>query len=333
MPQVGWIALFQAEILREWNQLDAAQALISEAIELCQQVESIATLLFLFWVYAIQMRIYLSRTEMDAARSALEQLKQVRTRLNQPTSSYSQALFTTVDQVRLWLACGEIDQATHWVKELDMREQSSTPFGREREEVAHVRVLLATAQPDGALQRLVPVLHRATEGQRWGHVIETRLLQALAYHMLQQETQALDALSEALRLSKLEGYIRSFVDEGAPMEALLYQLRRRTGKHGLTPYLDRLLAAFQQKSMAQVQTAEPAKAKAQPLPEPLSERELQVLQLLACGASNQEIAQELVIALDTVKRHVSHIFAKLGVNNRVQAVRQARALGLLDEES
>ncbi|HEX3641313.1 MAG TPA: LuxR C-terminal-related transcriptional regulator, partial [Ktedonobacteraceae bacterium] len=72
--------------------------------------------------------------------------------------------------------------------------------------------------------------------------------------------------------------------------------------------------------------------KAQPLPEPLSERELQVLQLLARGASNQEIAQELVIVVDTVKRHVSHIFSKLGVKNRVQAVEQARALGLLSEE-
>ena len=72
--------------------------------------------------------------------------------------------------------------------------------------------------------------------------------------------------------------------------------------------------------------------KAQPLPEPLSERELQVLQLLAHGASNQEIAQELVIVIDTVKRHVSHIFSKLGVQNRVQAVRQARELGLLSEK-
>jgi LuxR family maltose regulon positive regulatory protein len=184
-----------------------------------------------------------------------------------------------------------------------------------------------------ALKLLEPVLVRATAGLRRGHIIEIRLLQARAYQIRQEETQALDALSEAFRLSEPEGYIHSFVDEGAPMEALLYQLRRRTGKHGPTPYLDRLLAAFQQKSMAQMQTAEPAKAKAQPLPEPLSERELQVLQLLAYGASNQEIAQELVIVIDTVKRHVSHIFAKLGVNNRVQAVRQARELGLLDEES
>ncbi|HEY4037107.1 MAG TPA: LuxR family transcriptional regulator, partial [Ktedonobacteraceae bacterium] len=226
--------------------LDAAQAVIEEAIELCKQAESIASLLVLFWVYAIQVRIFLSRTEMDAACSALQQLKQVSMRLNQPTSSYFHALFTTVDQVRLWLACGEVDQATHWVEELDIREQSSTPFGHEREEVACARVLLATAQPDGALQRLVPVLQRAAEGQRWGHVIEIRLLQALAYHMCHKERQALDILSEAVRLAEPEGYIRSFIDEGALMEHLLSRLREEHGRYGPTPYLDTILAAFSQ---------------------------------------------------------------------------------------
>jgi LuxR family maltose regulon positive regulatory protein len=133
-----------------------------------------------------------------------------------------------------------------------------------------------------------------------------------------------------VRLGEPEGYIRSFVDEGVPIEALLYQLRKRDRKSGPTPYLDTLLAAFQQESEAHVQVGE--QTKAYQLPEPLSERELQVLQLLARGASNQEIAQGLVITIDTVKRHVSHIFSKLGVKNRVQAVRQARELGLLGEE-
>jgi len=148
--------------------------------------------------------------------------------------------------------------------------------------------------------------------------------------MLQQETLALDALSQAVCLAEPEGYIRSFVDEGALMEALLYRLRKRNRKDGPTSYLDTLLAAFQQESMTRVSVEEAAKEHL--LPEPLSERELQVLQLLARGASNQEIAQDLVIVVDTVKRHVSHIFSKLGVKNRVQAVGQAKVLGLLDEE-
>ncbi|HEX3640977.1 MAG TPA: LuxR family transcriptional regulator, partial [Ktedonobacteraceae bacterium] len=116
--------------------------------------------------------------------------------------------------------------------------------------VAYVRVLLATAQPDGALQRLGPVLQRATDGQRWGHVIEIRLLQALAYQLVQEETQALAALSEAVRLAEPEGYVRSFIDEGLPMEALLSRLHEEHGIYGPTPYLDTVLAAFSQHSTA-----------------------------------------------------------------------------------
>ena len=142
-------------------------------------------------------------------------------------------------------------------------------------------------------------------------------------------------LSEAVRLGEPEGYIRSFVDEGAAMAELLCKLREMQRKVGPTPYLDQVLAAFpkvsqtpasQTKSMLKQTTV-------QSLLEPLSERERQVLQLLAQGRSNQQIAQTLVIAIDTVKRHVSHIFSKLGVTNRVQAVKQAHDLGLLDEQS
>ena len=231
------------------------------------------------------------------------------------------------------MACGELDRATHWLEQVDLRKRHGTLFAREREEVACGRVLLAQKQPALALQRLSPVLQRAVEGQRWGHVIEMQFLQALAYQMCHQEKQALDALLQAVRLAEPEGYIRSFVDEGAPMETLLSQLRQEQGKARPTPYLDTVLAAFPQQNKEYAHQPKRAgeHSKAQPLREPLSEREREVLQLLARGASNLEIAQELVIVVDTVKRHVSHIFAKLGVQNRVQAVRRAQELGLLDE--
>jgi len=250
--------------------------------------------------------------------------------MNQPHFLYHSSFYTTVDQVRLWIACGELERATRWVKQLDRGARCSSPFAHEREEVASVRVLLANKQPAFALQRLSPVLQRTAAGKRWGHVIEVRLLQALAHQMNREEEQALAALQEAVRLGEPEGYIRSFPDEGTPMEALLYQLRKRDRKHGPTLYLDRVIAAFQQENRAHRHTGEHPKVQA--LPVPLSEREIQVLQLLARGASNQEIAQELVIAVDTTKRHVSHIFSKLGVPNRVQALKQAQALGLLNQE-
>jgi len=330
LPNVGWPTVVQAEILREWNQLNTALSLAEEGISLYKQTASMSWFALLLCGYSVLLRVCLSRGELDKVRSAFQQIEDIGMRMNRHVYIDTHSRFTTVDQVRLWLACGELDRATRWAEELDRGGRYGTPFAREREEVARVRILLATIQPTVALQRLEPVLQRAAAGQRWGHVIEIRFLQALAHQMCQEEMLALDTLSEAVRLGEPEGYIRSFVDEGTPMEALLYRLRKRERKSGPTPYLDKLLAAFQQESMAHVRGGESTKV--YQLPEPLSERELQVLHLLARGASNLEIAQELVIAIDTVKRHVSHIFSKLGVQNRVQAVRQARELCLLDEE-
>ena len=166
-------------------------------------------------------------------------------------------------------------------------------------------------------------------------MLEIHLLQALAYQKLHEEPQSLAALSEAVHLGEPEGYIRSFVEEGAAMAELLCKLREKQGKVGPTPYLDQVLAAFPKASQTPASRAKSMvkQTTVQSLLEPLSERELQVLQLLAQGRSNQQIAQELVIALDTVKRHVSHIFSKLGVTNRVQAVKQAREHALLDAQS
>src|SRR5258708_7037058 len=169
LPRIGWPTLFQAEVLREWNQLDAALSLAEEAIKLCQQLEWTHSLIYLCHGYAILLRVFLSRGDLDAARSALQQFEHMNMKINQSFSSYCYAFFTTVDQVRLWLACGELARATSWAQELDVRQRHGTPFAREREEVACTRVLLAQAQPQLALQRLEPMLERATAGKRWGH--------------------------------------------------------------------------------------------------------------------------------------------------------------------
>jgi LuxR family maltose regulon positive regulatory protein len=333
LPDIGFPALLQAEVLREWNELETAQSLATEGISLCEQATSLLSLANLYTGYAVLIRLYLSCGDLEAAREAFQQFERLGMSLNQPWRIHIHSLFTTVDQVRLWLACGELEQATRWAEELDVRKQSLTPFARERQDVARARILLAKDQPMAALQRLDPVCQRATTGQRWAHVIEIRLLQALAHQMLDEEPQALAALTEAVHLGEPEGYLRSFVEEGEVMRVLLCKLREKQRKVGATPYLDHVLAAFPKPSqMSPSPSKRRAKqTQAQPLLEPVSERELQVLQLMAKGASNQEIAQELVIAVDTVKRHVSHIFAKLGVHNRMQAARQAQVLGLLNE--
>jgi LuxR family maltose regulon positive regulatory protein len=329
ISEVSWPAFWQAEVLREWNQLDRLQESVEEALLLCHN-SSIAVLIYILYGYTLLLRIHLSRGDLEMARSAFQECERISTSMSQHVYLLGGSNFTIVDRVRFWLASGELDRATRWVEQLESEERRVAPFTHERQEVACARIHLATNQPNLALQRLEPVLERATAGKRWRHVIEIRLLQALAYNMQQEETQALDALSQAVRLAEPEGYIRSFLDEGTPMATLLSRLRKRDQKRGPTAYLDILLAAFEQEGKAHVQLVK--QTKASHLPAPLSKREREVLQLLAQGLSNQQIAQELVITLDTVKRHIRHIFSKFGVCNRLQAANKAKELYLLDDE-
>ncbi|MBN1886554.1 MAG: hypothetical protein JW850_01135 [Thermoflexales bacterium] len=131
----------------------------------------------------------------------------------------------------------------------------------------------------------------------------------------------MDALERALALAEPQGYVRTFVDEGPSMARLLYQAAGR----GAPEYTGRLLAAFGQPSGEQPGLA----AKQRGLVEPLSERELDVLRLIAEGLSNRDIAARLVISLSTVKGHTSQIYGKLAVHNRTQALAKARGLGIL----
>ena len=252
LPEVGWIIFCQAELLRERNELASARSLATEAISLCEQSVAVASLTFLIWGYAVLIRVCLACGDLDTACTFLQQAEQIGQSINQPAYLYHYSCFTTVDQVRVWLACGELDRATHWAEQLDlMQQQHHTSFVRERQEVARARILLAQNQPAAALQRLVPVHKRATVGQRWGHVLEIRLLQALAYRKLNEEPQALAAISEALRLGEPEGYIRIFVDEGAPVADLVSRLREQQCQIGPTLYLDTLLAAFARENKRQ----------------------------------------------------------------------------------
>ncbi len=248
LPEMGWITFCRAEILRERNQLTSAYALATEAISLCEQPVSLITLFLLYWGYAVLVRVCLSCGDLNAACTFLQQAEQIGQLMSQLAYLHQHCHFTLVDQVRLWLACGDLKQATCWAEQLDLREQHFTSFARERQQVARARVLLAQNQPAAALQRLELALQRATAGQRWGHVIEICLLQALAHQKLNEEPQALAALSEAVHLGEPESYIRSFVEEGASLAELLSRLRQEQRHNGPTPYLDMLLAAFAQES-------------------------------------------------------------------------------------
>ncbi len=173
------------------------------------------------------------------------------------------------------------------------------------------------------MQLLERLLEDAEARARRGSALEILLLRALAFAAEAHRTQALTSLERALLLSEPGGYIRLFIDEGEPILALLRQAHAR----GIAPgYVATLLSAFGE---LEARASLLRTSRADSLVEPLSERELAVLRMLVAGLSNAAMAQELVITVGTVKRHVNSIYTKLGVTSRTQAVARAHALQLL----
>jgi LuxR family maltose regulon positive regulatory protein len=174
---------------------------------------------------------------------------------------------------------------------------------------------------------LARLLTAAEAGEWTDSVIEILLLQALAHQACGDIPQALPTLERALLLAEPEGYVRLFVDEGAPMRQLL---SAASARGTITDYTAKLLAAFIAEQPINVgKSYPPAAPAAQPLIDPLSQRELEVLHLIAQGFSNQEIGARLFLAVDTVKGHNRRIFDKLQVQRRTEAVAKARSLNLL----
>jgi len=178
---------------------------------------------------------------------------------------------------------------------------------------------LSRRQPDKALALLGHALQSAQAVGRLGNAIHILAVQAIAYHAQGQSEQALARMEQAMEMAEPEGYVRVFVDQGAPMARLL---RRMLTRSSTSEYVRRLLEALGES----VTIAPPIAGQ---LIEPLSQRELEVLRLIIDGATNQEIAHELVLTVNTVKRHISNIFGKLHVSNRAQAIARAHELNIL----
>jgi LuxR family maltose regulon positive regulatory protein len=242
-------------------------------------------------------------------------------------------------KARVWVAQGRLDEAQGWAREQGLTVENDLCYLSEFDHITLVRVLLARYQRDradgsisGAVGLLERLLKAAEEGGRNGSVIEILVLQAMVYHAQGDLPAALLPLRRALALAEPEGYIRMFLDEGSSMMQLL---REASARKIMPGYTDKLLAAFEAE-MRPVPAASPGKSEdkpdhppAQPLIEPLSQRELDILNLIAQGLSNRVIGERLFLALDTVKGHNRKIFDKLQVQSRTEAIARARELGLL----
>jgi LuxR family transcriptional regulator, maltose regulon positive regulatory protein len=222
-------------------------------------------------------------------------------------------------RARLLLAQGDLASAARWTDKRGLGPDDQPGYPREPEYLVLARVLLAGGQADRALGLLARWHALAAAQERAGSVIELQALQALAQAARGDHAAALATLAEALRLGATEGYLRVFVDEGRPMATLVGKLL--AGRHQTRPtvddavpldYLSRLVAAFERAGLALRPPTRLGAVVVAGLLEPLSARELEVLGLLAAGHTNQEIAQELVVTVETVKSHVGHLLDKLG---------------------
>ncbi|MBK8986237.1 MAG: helix-turn-helix transcriptional regulator [Chloroflexi bacterium] len=273
-----------------------------------------------------QARLKEAQGDLDGALALLDEAERVTIRTPLPDVRPIAAL-----KVRVWLKQGRLAEALGWAREQELSVDDIIGYTREFEYITLARIRIAAGKSDreaGSLDEAIRLLGRllqaAETGGRLGSVIQILLLQALTFQAQDNLPHALAALERALALAEPEGYVRIFVDEGEAMRLLL-EKQSRHRDHPLSGYVDKLLAAFTQPAAA------PTSASSQQKPdmmEPLSERELEVLKLLRSDLSGPEIAQQLIVSLNTLRTHTKNIFNKLGVNNRRTAVRRAEELDL-----
>ena len=314
-----------AQVLYERDEVAAALDHATRGVTLCQQLTFTAPL-----ATGLATLAWIRQAQGDAAgaRAAMEEAGQAA-----PGPGVAGLLNPVPAQrARLQLAQGDVGAAARWAQQRGLGPDDEPGYPREPEYLVLARVLLAQDRPGAALA-LLGRLHAAAVSQdRAGSVIEIGALRALALAAAGEETAAVDALAGALTLACPQGYVRVFADEGPPMAALLgalvaAQRAEQAAARGVPlGCLARVLGAFGEKPAG---AGRGAAAVVPGLVEQLTPRELEVLALLAAGAPNPRIAGQLVVSLDTVKKHVSHLLGKLGAANRTEAVTRARQLGLI----
>ncbi|PYI56122.1 LuxR C-terminal-related transcriptional regulator [Paenibacillus flagellatus] len=299
-----------ARLSYEWNDLDAALRHAELGVGLANRFD-------------------------QSDRVAAGELMIARVKLAQGETDEAAALLEKVDHDARRLPFANVQRPIAAVRSLALLRQGS-PEGAARLAREHdlpvslARVRLAQGDPSAALAALAPLIERA-EASGWeDERLRATVVQAVALYAHGEPDEAFKALAEALAAARPGGFVRTFVDEGAPM----YRLLREASARGTMPdYAGKLLAAFGAEFPAAEAEDEAARRSSarpeRPLVEPLSERELEVLRLVAQGLSNREIGEKLFIALSTVKGHNRIIFDKLQVKRRTEAVALARSMGLL----
>ena len=329
VPTLGMLYAYLGQVRCELGDLDSAEQYLRQALELGEQSGYVEVLATTYWALA---GLHRAQADVLAGLSMIERAIE---------SAYERRLtvmrrLLLAERAGLLVSLHRLEDAESWAREHRVGEAVDFGLPHERECLSLARLRLARGEAAEASNLLARLLGPAEAAGRIGLVIKILALQALAYHEGGQLTLALSALERALVLGEPEGYIRTFADHGEPMGTLLRQVATR----GSAPaYVTRLLAAIASTGgVADVATSHPASASERVAElrrqgvEPLTPREVEVLHLLAGGASNQGIARALTVSEGTVKAHISHILGKIGAHNRTEAVARARQLGFLDQQ-
>ncbi len=313
-PLAGKLYAGLGKLAYERNQLNDAEQYIRQCIGISQQwgdgdLEAIA--------FAMLARLEQARGNPEDAHEAMRQAERLASEHPLSPGRNTQLMG---ELGRYWLAQGNLEKPSQLIQKgaLSIKDEITTQ--REPEYLLLLRTLLAKKDHEAALALSKSLLKQTEPAGRLGAVIETLVLRALAFQGRKDPGQALNALERALALAQPEGYVRVFLDEGEAMTRLLCQVQSRQPGSGYAATLLSIIgktSAMTQPSM-------------QLLSEPLTAREVEVLKLIEAGCSNQDIAEQFVISIPTVKRHISNIYAKLGVKSRTQAVAIGKELKIFE---
>ena len=320
IPYASSASISLANILREWNELDAARSHLEEGIEIglaSRIVDAVAA------GYASMAMVALAQSDLEAA---IQSCKKSERMVKDIPDLETDTLTKTLDsQVRLLISQDKLSEAARNIKERGLRVDTKIKYIADFEHIILARLLVHSGRANSSLQDLSDA-HKLLEeilqmASLVGYLslrIEALALQALAFDGQGKHDQASTSLEEALTLAEPEGFTRTFVDEGEHMKVMLRQAFTRNISKA---YVSKLLGAFEPQKVIQGPTS-------QQLIEPLTDRELEVLRLLSTELSGPEIAQELSVSLNTMRTHTKSIYSKLNVNNRLAAVRVARELSI-----
>jgi LuxR family maltose regulon positive regulatory protein len=315
----GEVHVAMGQLSYEWNDLDSAAYRLKEGMELARRINRSDILVD---GYIALSRVQQARGEVEDALEAAREAD----RLAQRSGVGEEIVKAAVWKARLHLTMGDLATAAFEQERATGVSGGVPPSVRETERIGLARLLVARGEHDEALRLLYQLREAAEAADRTGNAIEILALEAITLQGHGEKVRAVSTLTQALALAEPEGYVRTFVDEGPEMAALLSEVLEAQQRGRLHPpvpahYFRKLLAALEQDAS---HIAPGAK-----LPEPLSDRELEVLALVDAGRTNQEIANELFVAKSTVKTHIKNIHHKLDARSRTQALARARELDLI----